>query len=114
MPDYFEIKQCSEFGRYTIATKNVLAGDIIFEEYPFVVGPKPNVPPVCLVCCYPVDGSENGPRCPQCRWPLCENCIDHEYHLDECKLFTQNRVKFRECTSYEESCVQLDAITPLR
>lgn len=114
MPDYFEVKQCSEFGRYTIATKNILAGDIIFEEYPFVVGPKPSVPPVCLVCCYPVDGSEDGPRCPDCRWPLCENCIGHKFHLEECKIFVQNKVKFYDFASYEEPCMQLDCITPLR
>ncbi|XP_037035204.1 SET domain-containing protein SmydA-8-like [Bradysia coprophila] len=114
MPDYFEVKQSSEFGRYTTATKNILAGDIIFEEYPFVVGPKANVPPVCLVCCYTVDGSENGPRCPKCRWPLCGNCIGHEYHLEECDLFVQNHVKFEDFESYEEPCLQLDCITPLR
>lgn len=114
MPDYFEIKHSSEFGRYTTATKNLLAGDIIFEEYPFVVGPKANVPPVCLVCCYPVDGSENGPRCPQCRWPLCGNCIDHEHHREECALFVKNHVKFQDFESYEEPCMQMDCITPLR
>lgn len=114
MTDYFEIKQSSEFGRFTTATKNILAGDIIFEEYPFVVGPKANVPPVCLVCCYPVDGSENGPRCAKCRWPLCGNCIGHEYHREECDLFVQNHVKFLDFESYEEPCMQLDCITPLR
>lgn len=114
MPDYFEIKESSELGRYTTVTKNVLAGDVIFEEYPFVVGPKPNVPPVCLVCCYPVDGSENGPRCSYCRWPLCENCINHEFHVEECKLFVQNNVQFHNFASNEEACTQLDCITPLR
>ncbi|KAJ6640841.1 SET domain-containing protein SmydA-8, isoform A [Pseudolycoriella hygida] len=114
MPDYFEVQKSSEFGRYTTVTKNVKSGDIIFEEYPFVVGPKPNIAPVCLVCCYPVDGSENGPRCPNCRWPLCENCIGHKFHNDECELFVRNNVKFRDFASYDEPCVQLDCITPLR
>lgn len=114
MSDHFEVKESSEFGRYSTVTKNLLAGDIVFEEYPFVVGPKPNVPPVCLVCCYPLDGSENGPRCPDCRWPLCGNCNGHDFHSEECKLFVQNNVKFHDIANCEEPCRQLDCITPLR
>lgn len=114
MPDYFEIKRNYKLGRYSSAAKHIVAGETIFEEYPFVVGPKPNTPPVCLGCCYPVDGSVNGPRCPNCRWPLCVNCVDNSLHRRECKLFVENKVIFHDFPSCEEACMQLDCITPLR
>lgn len=114
MTDYFEIKENSEFGRYSTVTEDISAGGILFEEYPFVVGPKPNTPPVCLGCCCPVDGSANGPRCPDCRWPLCESCIGHNFHNKECKLFVEKKVIFQDFPSYEDACMQLDCITPLR
>lgn len=114
MPDYFEIKENSELGRYSCATKDIVAGEILFEEYPFVVGPKPNSPPVCLVCCCPINGGTNGPRCPECRWPLCENCIGHNLHRKECEIFVKNKMIFQDFPSFEEACMQLDCITPLR
>lgn len=114
MPDYFEINEKTELGRYSIAAKSIVAGEILFEEYPFVVGPKPNTSPVCLGCCCPVDGSENGPRCPECRWPLCTDCKDNDLHRKECKLFVENKVIFHAFPSFDSACMQLDCITPLR
>lgn len=114
MPDHFKINKNSELGRYSRATKDIVAGEIVFEEHPFVVGPKPNTPPVCLGCSYPVDGSATGPRCPHCRWPLCENCVDNDLHRNECNLFVKNNVIFHDFSSCEDACMQLDCITPLR
>lgn len=114
MPDFFEVKENSELGRYSSAVKHIVAGEIIFEEYPFVVGPKPNTPPVCLGCCQPVDGSVNGPRCTHCLWPLCADCADNILHRKECTVFVENKVIFHDFPSYELACMQLDCITPLR
>ncbi|XP_037049425.1 SET domain-containing protein SmydA-8-like [Bradysia coprophila] len=114
MSDHFKVLENAEFGRYSCATKNISAGEVIFEEYPFVVGPKPNTPPVCLGCCCPLDGSADGPRCPPCRWPLCENCNGNDLHRDECRVFVECKVYFQDFPSLEEPCMQLDCITPLR
>lgn len=114
MPNNFEIKENTELGRYSSAAKHIVAGEILFEELPFVIGPKPNTQPVCLGCCHPVDGSANGPRCPQCRWPLCATCIDDDLHRKECQLFVKNKVIFHDFPDSENACMQLDCITPLR
>ncbi|KAJ6640179.1 SET domain-containing protein SmydA-8, isoform A [Pseudolycoriella hygida] len=100
-------------GRYAIVTDNVSAGEILFEEYPFVVGPKSNSKLICLVCCRPID--TDGLRCPKCKWPLCEKCVDEQIHRLECEIFVNNSVKFYGAYGSEnEVCLQLDCITPLR
>lgn len=112
-----ETRRNSVFGRYCVAREPIQAGTILFEEEPFVVGPKPNTPPICLECCGAVDGSINGPRCPECNWPLCRDCqldANKKYHLLECQLFVANKVRFQDFSSQTEPCLQLDCITPLR
>lgn len=102
-------------GRYAIIDKNVSAGDILFEEYPFVIGPKNNSKVICLVCCCSLNGTSSGERCPKCKWPLCENCINEQIHKLECEIFVKNSVVFYNSKGTEdEVCLQLDCITPLR
>lgn len=112
-----ETDQNDTFGRFIIAKDFIPAGTVLFEETPFVIGPKPNTPPVCLECCCPVDGTVNGPRCSDCNWPLCEECrknANRKYHRLECEVFTKNRVKFQNLPTADQPCLQLDCITPLR
>lgn len=114
---YFKIEQNDSVGRYAIATKALTAGSVIFEEYPFVVGPKPNSKVVCLECCEPIDGTDKGPRCNKCGWPMCEDCrlnSTKKYHSKECELFVANKVKFQNLPASHQECLQLDCITPLR
>lgn len=112
---YITINENREFGRYAVLAKAVQPGEILFEEYPFVMGPKPNSPPICLGCCCEVDGSVAGPRCKKCKWPLCENCAETvaDAHIEECKVFSGNNVKFLGAAT-GQPCLQLEFITPLR
>lgn len=105
-------------GRYAIVEQNVCAGQILFEEYPFVVGPKNNSKIICLVCCRPLYGAGavvSELKCPKCKWPLCEKCINEPIHNLECEIFVKNSVPFYDLNGTEnEVCLQLDCITPLR
>lgn len=103
-------------GRYAVIDEKVSAGEILFDEYPFVVGPKNNSKVLCLVCCRPLHGATNaGQRCPKCKWPLCEKCINEQIHELECEIFARNSVAFYNSNETEnEVCLQLDCITPLR
>lgn len=118
MDKTFKVLENSEFGRYGVAAKDLKAGEILFEEKSFAIGPKVESPPVCLECCCPVDGGATGPKCSQCGWPLCEECAANQanivYHKKECALFVKQKVKFLNVEDSTASCIQLDCITPLR
>lgn len=109
------VQRNSQFGRYATVVENVKAGELLFDEKPYVIGPKPQTPVVCLGCCCPLIGSPNSSRrCSKCGWPLCsDSCSFHELHRRECELFVSNQVRFIEQDSVE-FCMQLDCITPLR
>ncbi|XP_040170568.1 SET domain-containing protein SmydA-8 [Anopheles arabiensis] len=114
----YKVLECPELGRYGVAARDLKAGELLFEETPFAVGPKLDSPPLCLECCCPVDGGEGGPRCSRCGWPLCEDCsaggAELVYHRGECEVFAANGVRFRPVEDSTAGCVQLDCITPLR
>lgn len=108
------VRQNSQLGRYATVSDNVRAGDLLFDEQPYVIGPKPQSAVICLGCCCPIDGSAGGPRCSMCGWPLCsDSCAFRELHRRECDLFVINNVRFIEQGPIE-FCMQLDCITPLR
>ena len=43
-------------GRALVATRDIAAGELVFEERPLTVGPLHNTPPVCLGCFGKVSG----------------------------------------------------------
>ncbi|XP_050101373.1 SET domain-containing protein SmydA-8 [Anopheles aquasalis] len=118
MDEAYRVQECPELGRYGVAARDLKAGERLFSELPFAVGPKLDSPPLCLECCCPVDGGEGGPRCPRCGWPLCEDCAAEAaplpYHGAECAVFAEKRVRFQSVEDSTAGCVQLDCITPLR
>ena len=106
-------------GRYVVATRNIKAGEVIFEEQPVTAGPKQVgqlrspfflqlgseranysllvwfrtfqfTPPVCLGCFDLVDGSF---VCPECKWPMCsQECRDlSRLHAVECETLAKCR-----------------------
>ncbi|XP_055542478.1 SET domain-containing protein SmydA-8 [Wyeomyia smithii] len=113
-----KVLENAELGRYSVADRNINAGEVLFEENPFAIGPKADSFPVCLECCRSVDGNAGGPKCPLCGWPMCEDCSENlnniVNHKKECALFVENKVKFQNVKDSNASCVQLDCITPLR
>lgn len=122
--DIIEIKENPELGRYVIAKRDIKSGEILFEEEPFVIGPKPNITCICLGCYCPIDGCKNNnneednnySRCTKCTWPLCKKCTENNAkdHQNECKLFSTNNVKFQDVMNSNDICIQLDCVTPLR
>lgn len=115
MNKVIQVTENKLLGRYAIIDQNVSIDEILFEEYPFVVGPKANTKVICLVCSCPIDGSVCGPRCPKCKWPLCNKCNNDPIHDLECKLFVDNSIVFYNLKGTDSAiCLQLDCITPLR
>lgn len=113
----FKVQQNDSIGRFTVASSDLKAGSIVYEEIPYVIGPNPSTRALCLECCAPVDGTSNGPRCNKCGWPMCDDCklnSTRKYHEKECAIFDQNKVKFFDLVTPHQICMQLDFITPLR
>jgi hypothetical protein len=112
-----KVQRNPELGRYYVAARNLKAGEVLFEEKPFAIGPKTSSPPLCLSCYCPVDGGEDGPKCSKCSWPLCKQCNEaggNYWHNGECEIFVKANCKFQCVEDSTASCVQLDCITPLR
>lgn len=115
--ELIKIERNEKVGRFAVAADNTKAGTVLLEEEPLVVGPKPNTVAVCLECCSPIDGTDKGPRCQHCNWPLCEDCrvnSTRKFHGKECELFVQHKVRFQSLKSVAQICLQMDCITPLR
>ncbi|XP_058056982.1 SET domain-containing protein SmydA-8 [Anopheles bellator] len=121
MDETYRVLESPELGRYGVAARDLRAGERLFVELPFAIGPKLDSPPLCLECCCPVDGGDSGPRCPRCGWPLCEDCAAvlstpelATYHRAECAVFAEKCIRFQAVEDSTAGCVQLDCITPLR
>lgn len=112
--NHFLVQESPELGRFAVAAKDLKAGEIVFHEIPFAVGPKTDSLPVCLNCNCFVHGDC---KCTLCGWPLCADCNEKGSGLhanNECKVFQQHKVKFQGITDPEDICHQLDCVTPLR
>lgn len=117
--DYFQVKESAELGRFGVAAKDLKAGDVVFQEEPFAVGPKTDSTLVCLSCNCTLEFSDDQmlPKCSVCAWPLCAACNEKGsgLHFDnECKVITESNAKFQDILDPAEICHQLDCITPLR
>lgn len=113
----FSIEKNSEYGRFAIAARDLIPGELLLEEIPFVVGPKASSTCVCLECFCPVDATSTGSRCESCSWPLCEICrksSEISLHKRECEILQAAKCKFYNLSEPNAICVQLDCITPLR
>lgn len=113
----FSVQKNSVFGRFGVANQDIKAGDIVHDEYPFAVGPKPSSKCCCLECFEPIDAISSGSRCENCSWPLCVACKKKSalsFHERECELFKTTRCKFYNLSDPNGVCVQLDCIMPLR
>lgn len=124
------VQHSAELGRYAVAARPIAAGQVLFEEPAFAIGPKPHTSVVCLGCCRPLVALQ---RCPQCGWPLCRpDCDSVHLHRAECALFCEKGARFYgpppsvsaaaaangDADVVEDAenvaCMQLDCITPLR
>lgn len=111
------IENDPRLGRSLITAEHVKKGDIVVDELPFAMGPKPNSGIVCLGCYMYLQFGEDGDsldRCEICDWPLCSACIDSTDHRGECEVFSKAKVTFAGNVGEDGVCAQLDCITPLR
>ena len=109
----FKIVTDSKVGRFVVATRNIKAGEVIFEELPITAGPKQFTGPVCLGCYRPVDGST---VCETCRWPVCQKlCSEKKVHKVECKTLAGCRFKPKlDNEKALKACPIYECLTPLR
>lgn len=134
--DPVTVQRSAELGRYAVAARPIVAGQVLFEELAFAIGPKPHTSVVCLGCCRPLPAAPSAAvrqRCARCGWPLCRpDCDSVQLHRAECALFCEKGARFYgppapspsslaaaaagDGTSDGENvaCMQLDCITPLR
>lgn len=113
----FVVHKNSEVGRFLVASRDLQAGEYLFDDTPFVIGPKARSDCCCLECYQPVNGTSSGSRCDKCSWPICINCLklkEFSYHKYECEIFSGAKCKFYNLKDPNSTCLQLDCITPLR
>ena len=92
-------------GRILVATKNIKAGEVIFEESPLFSGPAKTSNPICLQCLGPKVPQL---KCVQCSFPMCSNqCVEQHCQMPECDILAQNLPMFDDKLDYQ-------AILPLR
>jgi hypothetical protein len=82
-------------GRYWVATRDVLKGELLFSENALVFGPSTEcgspLYPTCLGCCRRTNLTY---ACRKCHWPVCnKKCEKVSHHAEfECKVFRKNKV----------------------
>ncbi|XP_073992221.1 SET domain-containing protein SmydA-8-like [Rhodnius prolixus] len=110
MVSKFFVKKNNKVGRYCTAACHLSAGEAIFCEEAFSVGPKSGSPLLCLGCHKALDEVKT---CNKCRWPVCnEECSKQEIHSkNECAIFSSVGVKFN---LDGDASAQLECITVLR
>ena len=95
LPYYIESEE--RCGRLLRASRDILAGEVIFTDLQGVVGPRPaETPhPVCLTCYRRL--SRLSYRCQHCGWPLCSYSCgkeDNSLHARECSFFRSHRRRY--------------------
>lgn len=113
----FKVLKNEEVGRFLVASRDLQAGEYLFDDLPFAIGPKSSSCCCCLECYSPIDGSASGSRCRNCSWPICDDCLklpEFSAHKRECEILTAAKCKFFNLKNAESTCIQLDCITPLR
>ncbi|TRY61892.1 hypothetical protein TCAL_06674 [Tigriopus californicus] len=110
----FRIKESAEVGRFIVASKDILPGEVIFEEEVVVAGPNQETIPICLFCHEEVDCEF---LCSSCGYPFCnDHCLTNCDHELECQILSvaHNKEKknvFRPSVINRES---YHVILPLR
>ncbi|KAG8225021.1 hypothetical protein J437_LFUL006032, partial [Ladona fulva] len=123
----YKILNDDTLGRYAVAVRDLLPGEVIVRECPVTVGPKHYSPPVCLGCLTPIISLKELRLCSKCGWPTCsEECEQSEIHAEnECPIFASARIRFLwnpTCVGEEDKAESalipdnpmLQCITPLR
>ena len=91
------MKKNDKLGRYMVATRDLKAGEILFQEFPVSAGPKMNCSSMCLGC-HKILSLNNvkalNYKCSKCFWPLCgPYCENLMPHMEECNLMASKNIK---------------------
>jgi len=81
-------------GRFVVATRKIIGGEIIFREEPILLGPRldPNVLPMCSGCFGKL--KKINYKCPKCGVEICsEKCAQNQFHLLECDLLASAKLE---------------------
>ena len=84
----FKVENSSEVGRYVVATRDILATELIITEEAAAFGPVPNTVPRCLACLASLE-PDTAVSCDKCNFPFCSQaCCNSEFHVNnECAVF---------------------------
>ena len=88
-------------GRIIVATSRITAGEVIFEDYPFVVGPFTVSQPLCLICNSQPLGEDRGSLACEgkCGFLVCKDelsCIGASkcnWHTTECNILKESNLQ---------------------
>ncbi|XP_046402511.1 SET domain-containing protein SmydA-8-like [Ischnura elegans] len=91
----YHISSNEQVGRHLVASKDLIAGDIVLRTLPLATGPlSSSGGPAPCVTCYEILDEDNLYMCPTCGWPVCsEECAAHPRHLPECMAIVASGVK---------------------
>ena len=106
----YSVASSPQFGRHIVATRNIVQGEVLFQEDPLVFGPQAEGTPLCLSCMSVTDCSF---LCPSCGYPMCGlECAQDQVHREECAILAKGpRHVFVEQEVQEEA---YHVILPLR
>lgn len=97
---WFQIRKNETKGRYLTASRDIKNSEVLFKEDPLIIGPKTVSPdPVCLGCLKPIISLSSSPKCPKCRWPVCDiQCseLQNGPHNLECAVLAAENRKERK------------------
>ncbi|XP_051169947.1 SET domain-containing protein SmydA-8-like [Leptopilina boulardi] len=107
----FQLAEDEKVGRYYMATRRIVAGDVILhEEKPLVAGPLQDTLPLCLNC-YVILSVESSKPCDKCGWPLCTNCQEHG---PECNFTIKHKDTKISITDFDYPHPTYNCITVVR
>jgi len=73
-----------------IASKDLIAGEVLLHEAAVVSGPGRAGLPVCITCYNIVDGEY---YCTGCSWQCCgEECEQRDIHKEECQVYSEKEI----------------------
>lgn len=116
----FDIKSSKIMGRYMVAGKDFIPGEVILSELPLVVGPCAGCQVQCIACYQPLHEYSDFQKCKNCQWPLCsKTCsgINNKYgHTElECELLREcHSEDYLDYNNFDQMNENFFAIVPLR
>ncbi|XP_037084707.1 SET domain-containing protein SmydA-8-like [Pollicipes pollicipes] len=108
---YYCTRQRPGVGRFTVAARNLAAGQLLLNEAPLASGPQLEAEPQCLSCGRLLEA--RAAACARCRWPMCgESCAASAAHAAECAVLARDAGDRPKAGS--KPSARYDCILPLR